>query len=66
MSALENLRHGDADLLEEERRLFYVGITRAKKRLRLIGRTAIDGKKQDYSQFLDELTSGKIRRKRRK
>lgn len=46
---------GDPQLLEEERRLFYVGMTRAKKRLRLIGRRKMNAHPAQPSQFLDEI-----------
>lgn len=54
-SSIENFRKGDAILLEEERRLFYVGMTRAKKRLSLITMNNIDGKAVANSRFLYEL-----------
>lgn len=41
--------------LEEERRLFYVGMTRAKKRLELIRPKTRNGKRTKDSQFLKEL-----------
>ena len=44
----------EADL-EEERRMFYVGMTRAKDRLHLYYAKERYGKKQDVSRFLDEL-----------
>lgn len=43
-------------LLEEERRLFYVGMTRAKKNLYIIGRQSINNKSCEYSQFIKEIT----------
>ena len=46
--------YGDI-LLEEERRLFYVGMTRAKSGLRLVGVENINGINYGYSQFLDEI-----------
>ncbi len=46
--------YGDI-LLEEERRLFYVGMTRARSGLRLVGVDNINGIKYGYSQFLDEI-----------
>ena len=44
----------EADL-EEERRMFYVGMTRARERLHLYYAKERYGKKQDISRFLDEL-----------
>lgn len=41
--------------IEEERRLFYVAITRAKKNLFLIAPRTIYGKKKERSIFIDEL-----------
>ncbi len=42
-------------LLEEERRLFYVGMTRARSRLRLVGIESLNGIEYGCSQFLDEI-----------
>lgn len=55
----------DADM-EEERRMFYVGMTRAKEQLHLYSIKERFGKKQEISRFLDELDeapSGKGRTK---
>lgn len=41
--------------LEEARRLFYVGMTRAKKRLELLSFREEDGKKKEDSRFLNEV-----------
>lgn len=41
--------------LEEERRMFYVGMTRAKEHLHLYYAKERYGKKQDISRFLEEL-----------
>lgn len=45
----------DAQLLEEARRLFYVGMTRAKKRLALLSYAEDDGKKKEPSRFIGEV-----------
>lgn len=47
----------DADL-EEERRLFYVAMTRAKARLHVYGVMERYGKKQDISRFIMEYDQG--------
>ncbi|WP_053955302.1 ATP-dependent helicase [Inediibacterium massiliense] len=44
-------------LIEEERRLFYVGMTRAKKNLSLMIPTFLDGSYQKSSPFVEELQS---------
>lgn len=41
--------------LEEERRMFYVGMTRAKARLFLSASKMINGKKMEVSRFINEL-----------
>lgn len=58
-TALEMDEAGDSYLLEEERRLFYVAMTRAKKHLKLIGRKSVNGKACAYSQFIKELMNKK-------
>ena len=45
----------DLESLEEERRLFYVGMTRAKKYLTLITYKNLEEKQLEQSRFLDEL-----------
>ena len=54
----DNIPHAraavDADL-EEERRLFYVGITRAKEHLHLYCVSEASGKEKFPSRFLEEL-----------
>ncbi len=45
----------DGHLLEEARRLFYVGMTRAKKRLALLSYAEDDGKKKAPSRFIGEV-----------
>lgn len=42
-------------LMEEERRLFYVGMTRARRRLRLVARREVNGRKVEVSQFIEEV-----------
>ena len=42
--------------LEEERRMFYVGMTRAKDELRLYYSKEVNGKEREKSRFLDELS----------
>lgn len=55
MTALSGQGQAGSALMEEERRLFYVGMTRARHRLRLVGRREINGQKMEVSQFLDEI-----------
>lgn len=42
--------------LEEERRMFYVGMTRAKKKLHLFSVKQLNGKDADISRFIAEVT----------
>ncbi len=46
---------GDAAMLEEARRLFYVGMTRAKERLELLSYGQDEGKPKEDSRFLNEV-----------
>ena len=46
----------DADI-EEERRMFYVAMTRAKERLHIYYVKERYGKKQDVSRFIEEYTN---------
>ncbi|WNQ12530.1 ATP-dependent helicase [Paenibacillus aurantius] len=46
---------GSADLMEEATRLFYVGMTRARKHLELIGYRKRDGKEVKESVFVTEV-----------
>jgi len=48
---------GDVAMLEEARRLFYVGMTRAKKRLELLSYGQDEGKPKEDSRFLNEVRS---------
>lgn len=57
--SLDLAQEGNSSLLEEERRLFYVAMTRAKKQLRLIGRKSVNTRPCEPSQFLRELTEKK-------
>ncbi len=54
-SSIDNLDKGQSELLEEERRLFYVGMTRAKEHLSLITLKSIGPKLLQPSRFLLEL-----------
>lgn len=54
-TAIQLAKEKDMDLLEEERRLFYVGMTRAKKKLYIIGVNQLHGRAVEPSQFLSEL-----------
>ncbi|WP_075617748.1 ATP-dependent helicase [Paenisporosarcina indica] len=45
----------DTDKLEEARRLFYVGMTRAKKHLELLTYASKDGKDKSESRFISEV-----------
>jgi DNA helicase-2/ATP-dependent DNA helicase PcrA len=46
---------GDRVLMEEARRLFYVGMTRAKERLELLSYGQDEGKAKEDSRFLNEV-----------
>ena len=52
----------DAEALEEERRLFYVGMTRARDRLYLIASNRRAGRDLKPSRFLREIPSNLVRR----
>lgn len=54
-ASVEAMDDGDSSLLEEERRLFYVGMTRAKKSLDLLFYEMLDDRRTDPSGFLSEL-----------
>ena len=47
----------DTDKLEEARRLFYVGMTRAKQHLELLTYSTKDGKDKNESRFMGEVRS---------
>ena len=53
-SSIEGLRE-DPDLYEEERRLFYVAMTRAKRELYLMYSHYTNGKKNEISSFVTDL-----------
>ena len=55
ISSIEASEKGKYDLIEEERRLFYVGMTRAKHHLTLMAMNRIGDKKVSPSRFLLEL-----------
>lgn len=54
-SSLEGLSNGSYESYEEERRIFYVGMTRARKKLQLISYDSINGECVGASRFLEEL-----------
>ena len=54
-SSIEAFDKGELDLLEEERRLFYVGMTRAKNHLTLITMESMNASSKEASRFLLEL-----------
>lgn len=54
-SSIDAYLKGDIDQLEEERRLFYVGMTRAKKHLTLLTIKNMNGSRKEESRFLLEL-----------
>ena len=56
---------GSIDLLEEARRLFYVGMTRAKERLELLSVQEAKGKKREESRFVSEVRYDQLPEKER-
>ncbi|QQY80222.1 DNA helicase-2/ATP-dependent DNA helicase PcrA [Keratinibaculum paraultunense] len=54
-TSIDNFLKGNIESLEEERRLFYVGMTRAKKYLSLITINNRNGKEVKPSRFITEL-----------
>lgn len=60
ISSIEAAEKGKYELIEEERRLFYVGMSRAKYHLSLITPNAIGEKKVEPSRFLMELEKEKV------
>ncbi len=59
ISSIEAAEKGKYDLIEEERRLFYVGMSRAKYHLSLITPNSIGEKNVEPSRFLLELEKGR-------
>jgi DNA helicase II / ATP-dependent DNA helicase PcrA len=57
--ALDSYRNGDFSALEEERRLFYVAMTRAKEQLFISVPSNRRGKRASHSRFLLPLTKKK-------
>ncbi|CAA9382988.1 MAG: ATP-dependent DNA helicase UvrD/PcrA, partial [uncultured Chloroflexia bacterium] len=55
----------DASRMEEERRIMYVGMTRAKERLCLTWVKSVRGRETTYSPFLDDIPAQHLRTPRR-
>lgn len=60
ISSIEAAEKGKYELIEEERRLFYVGMSRAKYHLSLITLKNVGEKNVEPSRFLLELEKGKV------
>lgn len=60
IGSIEAFEKGKFDLLEEERRLFYVGMTRAKYHLSLVSMNKVGNKIVSPSRFLLELEEGRV------
>lgn len=54
---IDDFEKGDSSALEEERRLFYVGMTRAKKHLSLCAVSSKNGEPAPFSRFVGEVFS---------
>lgn len=55
LSSIEAFEKGKKEHMEEERRLFYVGMTRARNKLKLLKIGSKNGDKISYSRFLGEI-----------
>jgi DNA polymerase III epsilon subunit-like protein len=60
--ALPSFRARDGEMLAEERRLCYVGMTRARERLYFVSALRRDGRDQTPSRFLSEIPSNLLQR----
>ncbi len=60
--ALPSFRARGGDMLAEERRLCYVGMTRARERLYFVSAMRRDGRDRSSSRFLGEIPSNLIKR----
>ena len=60
ISSIDGFNKGNVEILEEERRLFYVGMTRAKKSLTLLTAEDNNDKEVSSSRFIAELKNLKI------
>ncbi|HLR21472.1 MAG TPA: ATP-dependent helicase [Tissierellaceae bacterium] len=54
-SSIESFKKGDIESFEEERRVFYVGLSRAKNHLSLLNPHQVSNQRVDPSEFLIEL-----------
>jgi len=60
-SSISDFKVGDSALMEEEVRLFYVGVTRARHQLELISASMLDGRKVKPSRFIEQfLAAAKV------
>ena len=56
ISSIEDFEAGKSESLEEERRLFYVAMTRAKYYLSLVLIDWVDNSKVEYSRFIEDIS----------